>query len=291
MAVRKKKVELTGIEQFYSCPTCGNRIIRNFCGVCGEKKLNKHDFSFRHFAEETLEGFTHFDNKFFRTASTLILKPGQLSVEFCEGRRVPYLKPFPMFIVCNILFFLLIGQINIFAQPLSSFYQFSPYTKFNTRQIILSHVKTEEEFKTLAMAFNQRMGAESKAYLALFIPILALGSAAVNYRRRLYFAEHVVFSTHYFTFVVMFYTFWSLAISNPYYRWISPEEADSSFDLVSSFIAVGILATYFGKSARRFYKVSVGRSILGAIIIALVFMISLMAYRMFLFYKIIYSLH
>lgn len=289
-AVRKKNPDLPRIEQIYTCPTCGNSIHQNFCEICGEKKLQKHDFSLRHFAEETLEGFTHFDNKFFKTAHLLIFKPGQLSADFCEGKRVPYLKPFPMFIVCNILFFLLIGESNIFAQPLYSFYTYTPYVNFNTKEVINSFVNSDAEFKILGANFNRQMGAESKAFLAIFIPVLALGSMTVNYRRRTYFSEHLIFSAHYFTFTLMLYTAWSLIVINPYYYWFNPEQDDRSFDALSSFTCIGILAIYYGLASRRFYRTGLARSIGAAILITLVFMISLMTYRTLLFYKIIYSL-
>ncbi len=288
--VRKKNTDLTNEEQIYACRTCGNSVAKNFCEVCGEKKLNNHDFSLKHFVEETFEGFTHFDNKFFRTARLLIFKPGQLTLDFCEGRRVPYIKPCPMFIICNILFFLLVGRINMFSQPLTSFFHNRPYTNFNTKKIILSMVKTDAEFLSLASEFNQRMGSESKAFLALFIPILALGSIAVNYRRRTYFSEHLVFGTHYFTFILILFTLSSLIITTPYHRWISPEQSGSSFDAINSFISLTLAAVYFGFASMRFYKVGWLRSILGAVVVTLVFMVSLMAYRMILFYKIIYSL-
>lgn len=289
--ISKKQLDRSKDGQVYNCPTCGSEVEENFCGVCGEKRLNRHDFSFRHFAEETFEGFTHFDNKFFRTAYQLIFKPGQVSVDFCHGKKVPYMKPFPMFIICNILFFLLVGDINMFSQPLYSFIHYTPYTYFNTRETVQTMISSEAEYKTLAIAFNQKMGAESKAFLAIFIPILALGSMTVNYRRRTYFSEHLIFGIHYFTVVIMFYTVWLSIIINPYYTWIKPNQSDSNFDFISSFIAITILGYYFGTSARNFYNVSRARSIVGSVVLAFVFMISVMSYRLLLFYKIIYSLH
>ncbi len=289
--VRKRNTDPTNASEVITCPSCDNLIRKNFCEECGEKKLSTHDFSIRHFLEEIFEGFTHFDNKFFRTAYFLIFKPGHLSIDFCAGRRVPYMKPFPMFIICNILFFLSIGEINIFAQPLNSFYQYKPYINFGTREIILSLVKSEAEFRTLAIEFNQRMGVEAKAFLALFIPVLSLGSMAVFYRRRNYFSEHLVFSTHFFTFTIILDTVWALFVVNPFYKWIRPGQFDSTFDLISSFMHVSILGVYFYISSRRFYNASHIRSVVGSVVIALIFLIGLMAYRMILFYKIIYSLH
>ncbi|MEJ7694763.1 DUF3667 domain-containing protein [Daejeonella sp.] len=290
-AVHKRNPDRTNTAENTTCPTCGNSINKNFCEVCGEKKLNRHDFSLRHFVEETFEGFTHFDNKFFRTARLLIFKPGQLSIDFYEGRRVPYMKPFPMFIICNILLFMIVGKTNIFSQPLTSFLQYTPYTYFGTKEVILSFVKSDAEFEILATQFNQRMGVEAKAFLAIFIPILALGSWVVNYSRRKYFSEHLVFSTHYFTVMVMLYTVWALLVSRPYTAWFDPEESSRIADRVSGFVSILILAVYFSISSKKFYKISWARSILGSVIITLVFMGSLIAYRTLLFYKIIYSLH
>ncbi len=85
---------------------------------------------------------------------------------------------------------------------------------------------------------------------------------------------------------------WSKKISAKYAvkKSSTAEQADSTFDLVTTFVCITILAVYFGMASRKFYRVSRLRSIVGSFVIAMVFMLSLMAYRMFLFYKIIYSL-
>ncbi|MCB9249683.1 MAG: DUF3667 domain-containing protein [Ignavibacteriales bacterium] len=50
-----------------------------------------------------LEGFFNFDSKFFRSLKFLITKPGFLTNEFLNGRRVKYIKPFQLFIILNLL--------------------------------------------------------------------------------------------------------------------------------------------------------------------------------------------
>ncbi|RYG20574.1 MAG: DUF3667 domain-containing protein [Chitinophagaceae bacterium] len=93
------------VQKPVNCISCGNLITANYCSTCGEKRLKAHDFELKHFIEETFEGFTHFDNKFFKSVWLLISKPGLLSVDFCKGKRVHYMRPFALFFVCNILFF------------------------------------------------------------------------------------------------------------------------------------------------------------------------------------------
>lgn len=274
------------VEQLYTCPTCGNAIAGNFCQTCGEKKLDRHDFSFKHVIEEAFEGFTHFDNKFFRTAYLLLFKPGQLSVDFFNGKKVPYMRPFQMFVICNILFFLLAGKVNFFAQPLSSFNDYDPYIQLGSKKIIDSIVKSEAQWQLLAVEFNERMASDSKAFLAIFIPVFALGSIGVNKNKRKFLAEHLVFSAHFFTFILIFYTFFLVLIAQPYAK-LAGQGFNQTFDMVSSLFCVSIISIYYGLAAKKFYGANSLRVIAGSVSIAILFMLALVSYRMLLFYKII----
>lgn len=49
---------------------------------------------------------THFDSSFFHTLRYLLLKPGFLTREYMEGRRVSYLHPIRMYVFCSAIFFL-----------------------------------------------------------------------------------------------------------------------------------------------------------------------------------------
>ncbi len=50
---------------------------------------------------------THFDSNFFYTLHHLLFKPGFLSKEYMQGRRVRYLHPIRMYIFTSAIFFLL----------------------------------------------------------------------------------------------------------------------------------------------------------------------------------------
>src|SRR5690242_9057720 len=95
------------------CPSCGHAFAGKFCSACGEKKVAAHDFTLRHFIEESVEGFTHFDNKLLRTLRSLFFKPGSLTASFESGQRVTYMKPVQLFIISNLVFFILSGGLNL----------------------------------------------------------------------------------------------------------------------------------------------------------------------------------
>ncbi len=60
-----------------------------------------------------LENYVSFDSKIFRTLKYLILKPGELSKEYLDGKRVSYAPPIRLYIILSILFFFLISVVDI----------------------------------------------------------------------------------------------------------------------------------------------------------------------------------
>ena len=86
-----------------SCASCAAALAGPYCHACGEKLVDpEHDFSVRHFLEEAVEGFTHFDSRVARTFTALFAQPGHLTAELIAGRRVGYLKPIPMFLLAGV---------------------------------------------------------------------------------------------------------------------------------------------------------------------------------------------
>jgi len=62
-----------------------------------------------HFAGEAFESITHADSRLWRTLGYLLARPGRLTREFFEGKRVRYLPPFRLYLVISLLFFLVAG--------------------------------------------------------------------------------------------------------------------------------------------------------------------------------------
>ena len=62
--------------------------------------------SFRQLAADWLGGAFGLDARLWRTLKLLFLRPGQLTVEFLEGRRARYLPPFRLYLISSVLLFL-----------------------------------------------------------------------------------------------------------------------------------------------------------------------------------------
>lgn len=270
-----------------TCQTCGNPHQERFCPHCGEKRHDPHSLTVRHYAEETLEGFTHFDHRFFRSVRALLLKPGLLTAEFVRGRRVPYMLPLPLFLVCNLLFFFFQTN-NVFNQPLSSFVQYRPYTYFNTvatvRRALAATGQPEQDFAT---RFNAAMTSASKSYLFVQIPVFALLLALLFAPKRRTYIEHLIFSTHLYSFLLLFFLLQGLFILLPAQILLQSRWTHRLLEATFAFSSLLALVVYLTVGFRRFYGVTRAWSVGAALLACVAFVGLVVGYRMLLFYKIV----
>jgi hypothetical protein len=90
----------------FLCNTCGSVSKGSICFNCGEKKFSPQQLSLKSFLTQSIDVFTHFENKVIRSAWLNIRKPGLITYKNLAGIRVPYAKPLQLFIIINIVFFL-----------------------------------------------------------------------------------------------------------------------------------------------------------------------------------------
>ncbi|HEY2583823.1 MAG TPA: DUF3667 domain-containing protein [Mucilaginibacter sp.] len=282
-----------------NCKSCGNDHQENFCPACGEKKFDTHQLSLKHFLEETFEGLIHFDNKFLRTVKTLILKPGQLSIDYTEGRRVNYMKPVQFFLVVNLLFFLLCIGNNIYSIPLSSYITYDNFTKYNTVKIVNDKLKkTKLTLAEYEQIFNEKIVSDSKELIFVFVPFYGFVFALFFFWKKKYFVEHLVFATHFVAFILVLNLFEFYFVSLPF-RLIKRINYSEEFDFYSSIVICVFVAAYFAIAARRFYKPQIAQPLklrianivwllLVGVGIGYSFFPLIQYYRMLLFFKIFY---
>jgi hypothetical protein len=86
------------------CQNCGEPLSGPFCSHCGQHDVDYHR-SLAPIIEDSLEGFLHFDGKFFKTVRWLFTRPGFLTKEFIAGRRTAYTHPLRLYIFASFLYF------------------------------------------------------------------------------------------------------------------------------------------------------------------------------------------
>src|SRR5687768_8601619 len=86
----------------HTCKSCGHEFTGLYCNICGEKVLEPRDRTLKTFLSQIQLALTFTDNKFLKSLKLMITRPGFLSREFVEGRRVPYARPIQVFFVLNL---------------------------------------------------------------------------------------------------------------------------------------------------------------------------------------------
>lgn len=114
----------------HSCANCGfefsaNSEHINYCPNCGQENHNPR-FPLVHYGYELLEGFLHFDTKFFYSFKVLLFKPGKITHDYINNIRGRYTPPFRLFIFISIFALIVMG---IFEKYLAKSGYFGTYSE------------------------------------------------------------------------------------------------------------------------------------------------------------------
>lgn len=93
-----------------TCPNCDFKFsgANNYCPNCGQEN-HTHKLPLKHFFSEFLETFMHFDGKTLSTLRDLLLKPGEITVNFNQNKRARYVPPLRIYIFVSFVFFFLLA--------------------------------------------------------------------------------------------------------------------------------------------------------------------------------------
>ncbi|WP_298549117.1 DUF3667 domain-containing protein [uncultured Aquimarina sp.] len=99
------------------CLNCGVPldIIDRYCHNCGQINTTKK-LSFKDFFNEFFASIFSYDSRLRHTVVGLLFKPGMISKDYIEGKRIKYANPFRFFLSVSILFFIINGLFIDFDQ-------------------------------------------------------------------------------------------------------------------------------------------------------------------------------
>lgn len=90
------------------CENCHAKVNGSFCSQCGQSV----ESTLRYFWSvllHLLDDIFSFDSRASRTLKPLLLKPGFLTNEYIQGRRVHYVPPLKLYLFISIIFFISLG--------------------------------------------------------------------------------------------------------------------------------------------------------------------------------------
>lgn len=182
------------------CAVCGESLVGPYCHACGERRARPEDESLAHFLREQFAEVTSADGRLWRSLRALAV-PGKLTAEYVGGRRGLYLRPVRLFIIGNVLFFLLLtlsGANSIFLGGADSYRTNGAFGRWADGMLAAKAVEAGVDQPTFDAAFSQHAGTLSTTLIAVLIPGLALTLAlALFWSRAASGVRHLVFATHF----------------------------------------------------------------------------------------------
>ena len=167
------------------CPNCGTALDGAFCARCGQKAAPLNP-SIGEFLHDLFHELAHFDGKIVQSVRLLLTRPGFLSREHFEGRRVRYVAPIRLYLVFSLLYF----AVAAFAPITAVRVGVTPGPGDDPQQM-------EMRRQELQHAANEAMTHWAPRAMFLLVPLFAgLVSVAArrsgrNYPQHMYFALHV----------------------------------------------------------------------------------------------------
>jgi|SRR6185437_16717376 len=221
-----------------ACANCGAPVTRHYCAECGQR-VEHSLHSLWHFIGEVTEDLTHADSRVWRTMAALLLKPGFLTREFLDGRRVSYLPPLRLYLVLSVLYFLVAAAFNQHSnlrtvdsqghvidpgsttvpqksdesprqhaeRACATLNYNGPFYTYLQPALRASCVKSSEDHgRGVTEAF---MHALPRA-LFLAVPLLAIAMKPLYRRPRRYYVQHLLFLLHNHAFLFLLLGLFSL---------------------------------------------------------------------------------
>lgn len=271
----------------WTCPSCGATASSSYCPACGERRWNEHELTFRHLLEQLLESLIHFDGRLVRTARVLVTAPGKLTAAYLTGCHRPYVAPFHIFLVANIIFFLvqLLSGLEVLTIPLASELQHQVYSSFAQRLVTQHLTGTGLSIGQYAPIFEHAEGLYAKSLIMLMLPLFAVAVGVLFVDRRKVAVAHLVFAVHYYAFLLVFLTVlfpaFALVIMAQHHLGI-PINA-GLFDGIVSLLEALFCLLYLAKSTAIVYQAGLVRRWLSAGLLTAATLYILFAYRLILF--------
>ena len=101
----------------HECLNCQEHYTGSYCPRCGQAASTSR-FSMKVAAENFAEAYGMGERGMFRTIRDLILRPGQLILDYLRGRRASYFAPFKMYFLLAAVSLLVTHGLNITGHAL-----------------------------------------------------------------------------------------------------------------------------------------------------------------------------
>ncbi len=156
----------------------------------------------KHLLGHLIEAATHADGKALLTLRVLIAHPGRLTADYLRGKRKPYLPPLQIFLLANLVFFLLhplIGS-NTLTTDLNTQLHYTWHHAIVESLVAPRLALRGITLEAYAAVFNPAAITLASSLVVLVVPVFSLAVIAFHWRQRRNLSAHLTFSLHFGAF-------------------------------------------------------------------------------------------
>ena len=131
-----------------NCLNCGSHLRGQYCGNCGQRSRSRL-IKLWQLISEAFGDLFEIDSRLWQTIVPLVIRPGQLTHDYLQGRRARFMPPFRMYLVLSLIFF-----VVAFFNPRE---ELSLFFEAPVEQEIAADAEEEEEEEeedSVIVAFN-----------------------------------------------------------------------------------------------------------------------------------------
>ncbi|MHB9836616.1 DUF3667 domain-containing protein [Paraburkholderia terrae] len=227
------------------CPTCAIHVTTPFCPMCGESPLRPPDLTLRGIGAKVLHAATSIDGRLLRTFWVLLRHPGELTVAHLNGKRMPYVAPFQLFLIANAFFFAMqsLTDTQIFGSTLVSHLYHQDWSPL-ARSLVTERVATlRTDLPQYTSTFDRAAVINAKSLIILMVVPFTLVLWMIFLRARKPFVTFVYFSLHLYTFLLLLFSL-ALAVAAVELRLGGLGLASPVVDNLLSIVNLGLCGGY-----------------------------------------------
>lgn len=191
----------------WTCPNCGIALTTPFCPGCGERPIGAIDLSLKGIAAQLMKTIAGVDGRLLRSVRALLLHPGSLTLAYGEGRRKPFIGPFQLFLLANVVFFAVqsLTHTRVFSSSLDSHLHHQDWSTLAQELVDHRLAATSSTLDRFAPLFDRAVVLHAKSLVIAMAVPFALLLPVVFFASRRPFSIHVAFALHLYAFLLLLF--------------------------------------------------------------------------------------
>ena len=274
----------------WTCPNCGIALTTPFCPGCGERPIGAIDLSLKGIAAQLTKTIAGVDGRLLRSVRALLLQPGSLTLAYGEGRRKPFIGPFQLFLLANVVFFAVqsLTHTRVLSSSLDSHLHHQDWSALAQQLVDHRLVVTGSTLDRFTPLFDRAVVLHAKSLVIAMAVPFALLLPVVFFSSRRPFSIHVVFALHLYAFLLLLFCL-ALAVAAVDVAAGGGGLASAAIDNVLTALILVSSTAYLYLASGPVYGVAGWRRVATSLLLALAVGVIVVGYRFGVFLVTLYT--